>query len=408
MIQATDNPPSLQELFPWPRGAFDPPDLYAWLREERPVVEVKMSGGRSVWLVTRYEDVRSILADPRVSADANAQNFPELVAGTKQPAQEQSFLRMDEPAHNLFRRMLAKNFMVKRLELMRPSIQTLVDDQVSHLLSQPKPADFVREFALPIPSTVISWILGVPVKDGPFFNRIAEDQQNGVLGTPEAIATMLASRRLLNEYLHELVAAYEAADEPGDHVVGQLITEMRAGNCTRQDIVNTSLVLLIAGHDTTANMTAMGALTLLQHPEQMAELKANPEMIPDAIEELLRYLSIVHLVIARVAKEDIDIGGTTIPAGAGIYPLNFSANRDGTKYPDPDTFDTHRAARDHVAFGFGVHQCLGQPLARIELRIIFETLLRRVPSLKLVGPVDELPFRVHSAVNGLLSMPVTW
>jgi cytochrome P450 len=407
MAQTAD-PALLGELFPWPRPPIDPPDLYRWLREERPVVEVPMHSGRSAWLVTRYEDVRAILSDPRVSADSNAEMFPELFPGARQPPEEQSFLRMDTPDHTRFRRMLSKNFMVKRVEALRPQIQDLVDHQVDHLLTQPRPADFVHQFALPIPSTVISWLLGVPVKDIPVFNQVGEDFASAAPDDPDSIATALAAIRRFNEYLDALVAQHEAAAQPGDHMIGQLITEMRHGNCTRHDIVNTSLLLLAAGHDTTASMTALGTLTLLQHPDQLAELRARPELIPAAIEELLRYLTIVHLVVARVATEDIDIGGTTIPAGAGIFPLNISANRDDAHYPDAATFDIHREARDHFAFGYGVHQCIGQPLARAELGIIFETLLRRIPTLALAAPAGSLPFKAHASINGLFDMPVTW
>jgi len=152
----------------------------------------------------------------------------------------------------------------------------------------------------------------------------------------------------------------------------------------------------------------MGVLTLLLHHAQLAELKANPELYPEAIEELLRYLTVVHLIVQRVATEDIEIGGTTIPAGEGILPLNLSANRDDAHYPDAATFDIHRGARDHFAFGWGIHQCIGQPLARVELQIIFETLFRRLPTLQLAVPVDEVSFKLWMPIHGVYSLPVKW
>jgi cytochrome P450 len=155
-------------------------------------------------------------------------------------------------------------------------------------------------------------------------------------------------------------------------------------------------------------MAATGMLTLLQHPGQLARLRAAPELIPAAIEELLRYLTVVHLIVVRVAREDIEIGGVTIPAGEGIIPLNFSANRDDSRFPHAEEFDIDRNARGHFGFGYGVHQCLGQTLARVELRIIFETLLRRVPTLRLAVPVEDLQFKVNSSINGVIELPVAW
>jgi cytochrome P450 len=175
-----------------------------------------------------------------------------------------------------------------------------------------------------------------------------------------------------------------------------------------EEVISNGFVFLIAGHETTASMTALGTLTLLQHPGQMSELRADPSLIPNAIEEMLRYLTIVHLVVLRVAAEDIEIGGPVIPAGEGIIPLDSSANRDDAQFPDAAAFDIHRDPRGHFAFGNGVHQCIGQPLARVELAIIFETLLRRIPTLRLAAPVGDLEFKVESAINGVFKLPVTW
>lgn len=404
-------PPIQEQLtatFPWPRETFDPPQIYHWLREERPVTPVILPTGRQAWLVTRYDDVRSLLADPRVSADNRAENFPFFTDAARRPEEQRLFLRMDPPQHTIFRRLLAKNFVFKKVTALRPRIQELVDQTLDRMLTLPQPVDLVKEFALPIPSTVLSWILGVRAQDAAFFNQASEEVLHGTSGRPELAAAGARASDELRGYIDDLVAEKEASNSPGEDILGQLITAHREGLCSRQDIVNSGFLLAIAGHDTTASMAAAGTLTLLQHRDQLAELKADPTLIPHAIEELLRYLTVVHLIIQRVAKEDIEIGGCTIPAGAGIIPLNLSANRDDAHFPNAASLDIHRDARDHVAFGYGMHQCIGQPLARVELEVIYETLFRRLPDLRLAVPVDELEFKRWSPVSGVFSLPVRW
>lgn len=396
--------------FPWPRPSIDPPEMYQWLREERPITRVITHGGDPAWLVTRYDDVRAILSDPRVSADIQNPGLPALGAGAKdQEFGSGALLRQDPPMHTLYRRMLSKNFLVKRVEAMRPAIQKLVDEKIDAMLASPeRPVDFVEALALPVPSTVLSWILGVREKDIGFFNQAAEDLLSGDPTNLETALQFTANQEAIVNYVNELAQERAAADDPGDDILGQLVKAALEGTITFDNVSEVGFVLTVAGHDTTASMTAMGLLTLLQHPNQLAELQANPEQIPDAIEELLRYLTVVNLIIVRVATEDIEIGDVVIPAGEGIIPLNFSANRDDAHYPDAARFDIHRKARDHFAFGYGIHQCIGQPLARVELQVIFETLLRRIPKLRLAVPVEELPFKVFSPINGVFKLPVTW
>lgn len=400
--------PEVPEFFPWPRGNFDPPDLYAWARQNRPVTQVTLPTGRPAWLVTRYDDVRSILSDPRVSADSRLPGFPHYADIAKRPDEERALLRMDPPEHTVIRRMIAPNFIVKRMEALRPRIQRLVDDTIDHMLTLPQPVDLVKEFALPIPSTVLSWILGVHAEDAPFFNNASEEILGGTAGDPNGFEKALKAFDALIGYIAGLVDEKDAASDPGDDILGQMVLAARDGRCTRQDIINTGFTLAIAGHDTTASMSAMGVATLLLHPDQLAEVKADPKLYPATIEELLRYLTVVHLIVQRVAIEDIEIGGVTIPAGEGILPLNLSANRDDAHYPDAATFDIHRGARDHFAFGYGIHQCIGQPLARVELQIIFETIFRRLPTLQLAGPLEDAQFKLWMPIHGLYSLPVTW
>jgi cytochrome P450 len=394
--------------FPWPREAFDAPALYGWLREEHPVTEVTLPTGKKAWLVSRYDDVRAILADPRVSADNRAENFPFFTSQARPSDSDRLFLRMDPPEHSVLRRLLGKNFVYKRMTAMRPRIQELVDDTIDRMLTLHQPVDFVKEFALPIPSTVLSWILGVRAHDAEFFNRASEAIVLGVSGQPELVENGVRATQELRRYIDELVTEKESADSPGDDILGQLVTAYREGVCGRHDIVNSGFLLAIAGHDTTASMTAAGTVTLLQHPEQLSQLRADPQLWPQAIEELLRYLTVVHLIIQRVASEDIEIAGVTIPAGAGIIPLNLSANRDDAHFPGAETLDIHRNMRDHFAFGYGIHQCIGQPLARIELEVIYETLFRRLPELRLALASDEIEFKRWSPISGVFSLPVRW
>ncbi|MGP4017545.1 cytochrome P450 [Saccharopolyspora sp. 5N708] len=396
--------------FPWPRPPIDPPELYGWMRENRPITRVITRTGRPVWLVTRYDDVRAILADPRVSADSTRPGFPVLSPSAPDDLSLRSFLRMDPPKHTVFRKLLAKNFMVRRVEALRPAIQMLVDDTIDAMLaSKDDPVDFVQAMALRVPSTVLSWVLGVREQDRRFFNQTTEDIFNHGDGTDaELVARSAAAFGKLLDYVSELAAERERAEDPGEDILGQLVKASREGSIAGKDVANACFLLTVAGHDTTASMTALGTYTLLQHPDQLAELRGDPELIPNAIEELLRYLTVVHLIVVRIASEDIEIGGTVIPAGEGIIPLNFSANRDDAHFPDAGRFDIHRKARDHVAFGYGIHQCIGQPLARVELQIIFETLLRRIPTLRLAEPVEQVPFKVWSPINGVFRLPVAW
>jgi cytochrome P450 len=399
---------ALARPFPWPRLLFDPPELYAWLRAEEPVTRVVTAEGQPMWLVTRYDDVRAILSDPRVSADTRAQGFPRI--GARPPTDvERPFLRMDRPEHGVFRRLLARHFTVKRIQTFETRIQRLVDDTIDAMVAGERSADLVQALAVPVPSTVLSWILGVRARDWQFFNTASQRLLNGHdVDDPAAPALAREAGAALRAYLAELAAERDAATEPGDDVLGALITAERAGEITRQDTVNTTLVLAVAGHDTTASMTATGLLTLLRHPDQLAELRADPTLLPNAVEELLRYLTISQLVVLRVATADIEVGGVVIPAGEGIVPLTVSADRDSARFPDADTFDTRRETTGHLAFGHGAHQCIGQALARVELRIILGTLLRRLPRLRLAVDPDEVPFRRYSQVNGVTRLPVTW
>ncbi|MFC6085099.1 cytochrome P450 [Sphaerisporangium aureirubrum] len=405
---AFDPPELFAEPFPWPRTAFDPPELYAWLRERRPVTKVTTRNGQEAWLVTRYDDVRAVLGDRRISSDIRRPGYPKF--GVFPPREEdRPFIWMDPPEHAVFRRLLVKNFLARRVEAYRDRLQALVDGAIDRMTAGERPADLVRALALPVPSTVLAWVLGVREEDQGFFNTATEHLMNRADFTdPHALERAMKAGMELRAYLDQLITEREAAPDPGDDILGQLVAAAREGTIGRNDVVNSGMLMIIAGHETTASMIATGTLVLLRNPGHVAELRADPGLLPGAIEELLRYLTVVHLVVLRVATEDIEIGGQLIRAGEGVIPLNFSANRDDAHYPDADRFDIHRPAKDHFAFGHGIHQCVGQSLARLELRVVWETLLRRIPTLGLAIPAEDVPVKLFSQISGVSVLPVTW
>ncbi|MET9268707.1 cytochrome P450 [Kribbella sp. NPDC003557] len=383
---------------------FDPPPQLRELQQDAPLVKVKVFG-KEAWLVTRYDDQRTLLADPRLSSDVTKPGYPSPTgAPPRKDGVGIGFILMDDPEHARLRRMVTAPFMIKRIEAMRPAVQTLVDSLIDDLLAGPKPVDLVEAFALPVPSLVICRLLGVPYADHDFF------QQNSKLlirmsATPEERA---AAHGNLASYLDDLVG--EKLANPGDDLLSGLTERVKVGELTRQDAAGMGVLLLIAGHETTANMIALGTLALLEHPEQLAVLREtdDPKVVAGAVEELLRYLNITHNGRRRAVLDDIELHGQVIKAGEGIIFPNDIGNRDPSVFAEPDTLDLHRDARRHVAFGFGVHQCLGQPLARLELQVVYSTLYRRIPTLRRAVALEEIPFKHDGAVYGVYSLPVTW
>ncbi|HEX3786713.1 MAG TPA: cytochrome P450 [Pseudonocardiaceae bacterium] len=385
---------------------FDPPAELRTLQAEAPIGRVRLWDGSDPWLVTRYEDQRALLADPRISSDVTRPGYPHVSESLRaRRSQAASFIAMDDPEHARLRRMVTAPFAIKRVEALRPAIQRIVDNLIDELLAGPKPADLVNEFALPVPSLVICELLGVPYADHDFFQR------NSRLliryGTP--IEEVLAAQAALTDYLDELIG--EKLAHPGEDLLSTLaVQRVRTGELTRRELAMMGLLLLVAGHETTANMIALGTAALLEHPDQLAALRTtdDPRLISGSVEELLRYLTIVHSGRRRVALADIEIGGQVIRAGEGVVLATSQGNRDAEAFADPDALDVHRDARRHIAFGFGVHQCLGQPLARVELQVVYGTLYRRIPTLRLAKPVAELPFKHDGIVFGVYELPVTW
>ncbi|MFC9324357.1 cytochrome P450 [Kitasatospora sp. NPDC057015] len=379
---------------------FDPPPAYDRAARQGSVTPAELADGTSCWLVTGYQEVRTVLSDPRFSADARHPAFPFLTPGRRALATANpSFIRLDDPEHARLRRMVTKDFLVHRIDAMRPGIQRIVDEAVDRMTARGTSADLVADFALPVPSLVICLLLGVPYEDHEMFQA----RSRTLLDNRTTPAEAGEAQHALTGYLTDLAA--HRRRHPADDMLSRLAART---DLSLAETAATGLLLLVAGHETTANMTALSTLALLRRPAQADRLRADPGLVRGAVEELLRYLTIVQSGLPRVTTEDVELGGTPIGAGEGVIALLSTANRDEELFGAGAELDVTRDARRHLAFGFGVHQCLGQPLARAELQIALETLLRRLPGLRVTVPEDELVFRGDSVVYGLDALPVAW
>lgn len=395
--------------YPMERAArcpFSPPLEMLEMNDVAPLSRVRIWNGSTPWLITGHEVARTLFADPRVSVDDRIEGFPHwnehmLSTVDKRP---RSVFTADAEEHTRFRRMLSKPFTFKRVEGLRSAIQAVTDECIDTMLAGDRPADVVAGLALPVPTTVISEMLGVPYADHEFFQHhanvglaryaSAEDGQKGAMS--------------LHKYLINLVEQKMA--EPSEDAVSDLAERVTAGEISVKEAAQLGTGLLIAGHETTANMIGIGVLALLQNPEQAALLRESddPKFIANAAEELMRYLSIIQNGQRRVATADIEVAGETIRAGEGIIIDLAPANWDGAAFPEPDRLDFTRNAGQQLGFGYGRHQCVGQQLARAELQIVFHTLLRRIPTLELAIPFDQVPFKHDRLAYGVYELPVTW
>ncbi|MFI8259999.1 cytochrome P450 [Streptomyces sp. NPDC085665] len=381
---------------------YHPPTAYDPLRESRPLSRVTLFDGRSVWVVTGHAEARALLSDGRLSADRSNAAFPSPTKRFKGLTNRRTaLLGVDDPEHNVQRRMLIPSFTLKRTAALRPAIQETVDRLIDEMVARGPSAELVNDFALPVPSMVICALLGVPYEDHEFF----EGASRRLLRGPE-LADVEAARDQINGYLADLIERKRT--DPGDGLLDELVaTRLETGETDVEELVSLAAILLVAGHETTANMISLGTFTLLSHPGQLAELREDPALISVAVEELMRFLSIADGML-RVAVEDIEIGGVTIRPDDGVIFSTSVINRDAAVFEQPDALDWHRSARHHVAFGFGVHQCLGQNLARAEMEIALGTLFARLPGLRLAAEPDRIPFRPGDTIQGMVELPVAW
>lgn len=375
-----------------------PPSEFAQWRESDGLQLARWKD-KPVWMISRYQDIRAALVDQRLSAETNMYGMD---AGDNVPL---IFPRLDDPEHQRLRRMLTRDFTFRRAEEMRPVIQEMVDGFLDQMIAAGPSADLVSQFALPVPSLVICLLLGVPYEDHDFFQR----KSAAGLDSKASAEQRMESQLEMFAYMIDLVARKER--EPGDDLMSRLITDYVAtGALTRETAAMNGIMLLTAGHETTASMIALGTLALLQHPDVAAQLREtdDPATVAGIVEELMRYLSIVHSLIDRVALEDLTIGGQLIRAGDTVLMNLPAGNFDAAFVEGPDAFDTGRSSRGHLGFGYGVHQCLGQNLARAEMQIALSTLVRRLPGLRLAVEPEQLKFQNDKEIYGIEELPVSW
>jgi cytochrome P450 len=408
---STDSTPSETEIPDYPfqrdlRCPLAPAPKVREVRASAPLSRVRIWNGSTPWLITRHADQRALLTDERVSDDDRIPGFPYVNAhrAAIAPHTPRLITNTDAPEHTRLRRMVNAPFLVKRIEAMRPTVQRIVDGLIDDMLAGPNPADLLTAFALAVPSLVIAELLGVPYKDHEFFQENSNKVLDGALTAEQARQASMA----LAGYLAELLKAKMAS--PGKDVLSEMGERVTNGEMTFEEAVSMGVAMLIAGHETTATMISLGTLALLQHPEQLAELResGDPKFIANAAEELLRYLTIVQTGVRRVAKADIEFDGQLIREGEGMLFELHAANWDEEAFPGADKLDLHRPARTHQAFGYGPHQCLGQSLARLELQVVYGTLYRRIPTLRLAAPIEQLAFDHTGTTYGVRCLPVTW
>ncbi|MEU0603999.1 cytochrome P450 [Streptomyces sp. NPDC006393] len=386
-------------------GPFDPPREITRLRAARPVSPMAFPDGHEGWLVTGYDEVRRLMADTRFSSrqDIGPLHIPYEVPGMPavtepSPQVPGLFISMDPPDHTRLRRMLTGAFTVKRMKELEEHIVGIAERQLDEMARLTPPVDLVKEFALPVPLLVICELLGVPYADRESFQADSATFMEKDVALDEKMAAYTG----LTTYLGELVTRKRAA--PDEDILSDLA---RRDDLTVEELTGIAFLLLLAGHETTVNMLGLGTFALLEHPRQMAELRADPGLMPGAVEELLRYLSVADIFF-RYATEDIELGGETIGRGSTVVVSLLAANRDPRRFDNPDALDIRRTARGHLSFGHGVHQCLGQQLARIEMRAGFGGLLRRFPTLALAVPAGEVRLRTDMNIYGVHELPVTW
>ncbi|ASU84064.1 cytochrome P450 [Nocardiopsis gilva YIM 90087] len=383
-----------------PGCPFDPPAELIDARRHGPISRYTFPGGKPGWLITGYDLARSVLADSRFSSRRELMLHPYIdTTGMEvHPAPPGEFVLMDEPQHGRYRKPLAGKFTARRMRLLTERVEQITADHLDAMEKAGPPADLVTAFAAPIPAIMICELLGVPYQDRGSFQKQATSFHSGETSDEDQIAAYTA----IQDYLAELVAAKRA--NPTDDV----LSDLTDSDLTDEELRGIGLVLLVAGLDTTANMLALGTFALLRNPAQLAALRADPELADQAVDELLRYLSVAKTFM-RTALEDVELGGQTIEAGTAVIVSYSTANRDPERFADPHVLDLRRKADGHLAFGHGIHHCLGHQLARVEMRVAFPALVNRFPTLRLAVPAEEVGLRPETAdIYGVKSLPVTW
>jgi cytochrome P450 len=390
----------------------DPHRYFARMREEGPVAPVVLPHGERVWLVTRYADVRAALADPRLHKDwAGKLTSPDWVPDEVTGYLSVHMLNTDPPDHTRLRKLVSKAFTARRVAGLRPRVEaitaSLLDAIEARLAAGEETVDLIEAFAFPLPVTVICELLGVPAQDQAQFRQWS----NAIVASEGEPGDFRSAGAAMYHYFTGLVAAKRA--QPADDIVSALVVARGASeggdsgdSLDERELIAMLFLLLVAGHETTTNLIASGTLALLTNPAEAERLRSDPALLPGAVEELLRYANPLNHATDRFTLEPVEIGGVTIPAREWVLCVTSSANRDPGRYPDADRLDVGRDAGGHVAFGHGIHYCLGAPLARLEGEAAFSALLARFPGLSLAADPSSLRWRPSSLIHGLETLPV--
>lgn len=389
--------------FPMPRShPLHPPSIYAALRESQPVRRVRTPRGQDAWLITRHADVVSVLNDRRFSSDPRAPGFPTYLTGDLPPPPG-FFMQADAPDHTRLRRYVSREFLSARVEEKRPRIRDIFNELIDELTAAGSEAELIEQFALPMAARVICDLLGVQPQN----SGLIKDNVDKLLNRATLPEDVGAAAAVLTSHFQEIVA--DKLRTPTPDLLGALAqTVSEPEGPSVEELVGIAMLLLIGGYDTMVQMIGLGTLTLLEHPKEAAALRANPSLMPAAVDELLRFHTVNHAGLPRAATVDVEIGGQLIKARDGVLVMINAANRDPATFPNPDVFDIDRKLHSHVAFGHGLHKCIGMPLAKIELEEVFGGLLRRLPNLRVTAPLDALSFRHEMVLYGLQALPVAW
>lgn len=386
---------------------FSPPQAVRDLAAAAPVSKVQIWDGQEAWLVTDYTEARTLFGDARVSVDGALPGFPHLNEGMKALAAmaPRTMFNTDGEEHARYRRMLTKPFMIKRLDALKPVIQKYIDEHIDLMLDGGNSADLVQALALPVPSLAICELLGVPYEDHAFFQRSSAVGFSGETSAEEHQEVTIG----LLQYLMKLLDA--KAESPAEDMLSDMTELIRAGELQPWEGALEAVGMLVAGHETTANMIPLSVMALLERPDQLALIRdtEDPKVLGNAVDELIRYMSIVQTGQRRIALEDIEIGDLTVRAGEGLILDIPSANWNPETFENPEVLDLERPnAYLHLGFGFGRHQCIGLQLARLELGLVLQTLFRRLPELRLAVPAEQVEFKLDSLVHGVRALPVEW
>jgi cytochrome P450 len=369
-----------------------------------PIFRVRFPSGYEGWLVTRYEDVRVVLSDPRFTRALYYDGAPCLVQPGDFSTGERSIVNLDPPDHTRLRRLAAQAFTARRIAALRPMIQRFTDELLDAMAGQEQPVDLVEQFAFPLPTAVMCEILGVPFAGRERFRRWSE-----VLVTPLAYTPALVEQARVEgaQDMTELVAGKRA--HPGEDILSALVHAQEGDDrLTDAELIDLGTQLLFAGHETTVTLISTGLVLLCTHPDQLAALRADPELATGAVEEIMRYDGPVENSLVRMALEDVEVAGTVIRKGEGVVAMMSAANRDPRVFPEPGRFDIKRRDATQLGFGHGIHFCLGAPLARLTTEVALRTLLTRFPDLDLAIPAEKIVWRPPMSSRGPVRLPVTW